>query len=140
MSNSIFVPLMRMPLDISEVRDRLSSSFSEFGLPPPQIQFEPIASLPCSLIDGFILVEGTLESDQCWVSLSECGTALSGDDECSILADVKTRGNWAFAGVVAYAFCKMAGRIVFNDAGELDGRDSYTAESLREALTKLMVN
>lgn len=80
------------------------------------------------------MVEGAEKNDQCWVSVSESSPELTGDSDCGILVDVKTRLNWVFAAIVAYAFCKFAGHTVFNDACELDGKESYTAASLEDAI------
>lgn len=138
MSNSMFVPLLRMPSDIAEVSFHINSAFLDFSLPSPKVWFDSISSSSALLTDGFIMIEGSKDGDQCWVSISRCAAEVTGDDECTILADVKTRGSWTFAGVVAYAFCKMAGRTIFNDAGELDGQESYSAESLRKVIVELI--
>jgi hypothetical protein len=137
MSNSMFIPLLQMPADINEIASVVNSAFSEFNLPPSKIWLDSKDSLSTSLTDGFVMIEGAEDYNQCWLSISRCAAELTGDDECSILADVKTRGNWIFAGVVAYALCKIWGRTVFNDAGELDGQESYSAESLKEVIRNL---
>jgi len=134
MANSMFVPLLRLPSGIDEVRSFIDSAFAEFNLPLPMVRFENKESPPVLLTDGFFFIEGIKEGDQCWVSVSRCSKELTGDEECSILADVKTRGSWIFAGIVAYAFCRAVGHIVLNDAGELDGQESYNAESLRKLI------
>jgi hypothetical protein len=138
MSNSMFVPLLRMPADISEVSFHINAAFLDFNLASPRVWFDNIGSSSALLTDGFIMIEGNKDGDQCWVSISRCAAELTGDDECTILADVKTRGSWAFAGVVAYALCKMAGRTIFNDAGELDGQETYSAESLKKVIGELI--
>lgn len=137
MSNSIFIPLILVPFDIYELGFVLNPAFSEFNLPSPKIWLDSKESLSTSLTDGFVMIEGAEDYNQCWLSINRCAAELTGDEECSILANVKTRGNWIFAGVVAYALCKIWGRTVFNDAGELDGQESYSAESLKEVIRNL---
>jgi hypothetical protein len=133
MANSIFVSLTRMPESIDEIRLFVNKAFKELDPLQPEIRFESNV-MPSAFTDGFIVVEEDNRDNQCWVSINECEVELTEDDECTTLADVKTRGSWVFAGIVAYAFCRMAGRTVFNDAGELDGQERYTAESLRNVL------
>ncbi|WBS01535.1 hypothetical protein OU994_25175 [Pseudoduganella sp. SL102] len=108
-----------------------------FALPAPGIWLDNNDTFSSALADGFIVIEGQEDNDRCWVSISRCATDVTGDEECSLLADVKTRGSWLFARGVAYAFCKAWGRIVFNDAGELDGEERYSAEPLKEAIHRL---
>jgi hypothetical protein len=117
MSNSIFVPLLRMPSGIEEVSSIINSVFAEFNLPPPRVWLDNKGSLSNSLTNGFVMVEGLGPSNQCWVSVSKCAPELTGDEECSVLADVKTRGSWLFAGI---------------------GQESYSAESLKEVIRKLI--
>jgi len=138
MANSMFIPLLRMPSSIDEVSTFIQAAFMKFGFPAPKIFFDNKTSTSISLEDGFIMVEGHNLESQCWVSIIKCAAELTGDGEHSFLADVKTRGSWIFSGVVAYAFCKFSGRIIFNDAGELNGQESYTAESLKELIEKLI--
>lgn len=138
MSNSMFVPLLEMPPDIDTVASIIQSAFSEFQLCPPKIWVDSRSSPSTSVADGFIMIEGNQAGDECWVSLSTCSSELTGDDACSVLADVKTRGSWTFAAVVAYAFCKYSGRIIFNDAGELDGQESYSAASLGKLIQTML--
>lgn len=71
---------------------------------------------------------------------NRCEEALTDGDGCTLLAGVQTRGNWTFAGVVAYALCRFAGRSVFNDAGALDGQERYTAGSLEAVLARLLTH
>jgi hypothetical protein len=140
MSNSMFVPLSRLPADLSEISTHVDSACADFNLAPPKVWFDPVSSSSTRLTDGYIMVEGGKGGDQCWVSISQCDASLTGDAECTILADIKTRGSWTFAGIVAYAFCKMAGHIVFNDAGELDGQECYSAEGLRNVIAQLLTS
>jgi Transposase DDE domain len=67
--------------------------------------------------------------------ISHVGTAVTEDERCEFLAGVSARTDWVFAGIVAYGFCKVYGGVVFNDSGELDGRDRYSCEALRETLS-----
>lgn len=138
MANSIFVELLKTPSNILEISSFLNSVFAEFDLPSPKVWFDSKESSSALLTDGFVMVSGEKENDHCWVSISRCVAEVTGDDKCTILADVKTRGSWTFAGVVVYAFCKGFGSIIFNDAGELDGQEIYSAESLRLVLDRLI--
>lgn len=137
MAGSIFIPLLVMPADTHEIRSAVDSAFAEFDLPSPKTWRDNKDLLVTSLSEGFVMIEGAESGCQCWVSISRCAAELAGNEECSILADVKTRGSWLFAAVVSYAFCKTWGHTVFNDAGELDGQESYSAESLKEVIRKL---
>ena len=51
---------------------------------------------------------------------------------------LKPEATGFFAGIVAYAFCDFSGYIIYNDAREFDGRESYTCESLRKAIQNLL--
>jgi len=134
MANSMFVPILKLPSDVEEIRSLIGDAFVYFGLPMPRVWLDGKNAQSQSLMDGFVMVEGAEKNDQCWVSISECSPELTGDSDCAILMDVKTRSSWVFAGIVAYAFCKFAGRTIFNDACELDGKESYTAASLEHAI------
>ncbi|QBE61742.1 hypothetical protein [Pseudoduganella lutea] len=136
MANSIFVPALRMPTDILELSSVINFAFAELGFLTPSVRIDKQGRESLSLTDGFIMIEGQHDKDQCWVSIGRCDPKFTGDAECCILCDVKTRGSWLFAAVVAYAFCKAWGRTVFNDAGELDGQETYSAESLKEVILK----
>lgn len=138
MANSMFVPLEKIPLDLEEVKFLINSAFSEFEMLLPNVWMHYSKGDLNLLQDGFVMVEGERESDNCWVSINECDSELCGDDKFKVLADIKTRGNWVFAGIVAYAFCKMAESTVFNDSRELDGQESYSAESLRNLIMSLI--
>jgi hypothetical protein len=136
MSNSMFVPILKLPSDVEEIRSLIGDAFVYFGLPKPRVWLDGKNAKSQSLMDGFVMVEGAEKNDQCWVSISDCSPELTGDSDCAILVDVKTRSSWVSAGIVAYAFCKFAGRTVFNDACELDGKGSYTAASLEHAISE----
>jgi hypothetical protein len=132
----MFVPLMHAPLDIDEMESIVASGFREFNLPSPHVWFDQGASSSTMLKDGFVMIEGDIIENRCWVSISDCYEESSAGDKYVALADVKTRGNWMFAATVAYSLCKFAGHVVFNDAGELDGQETYSAESLKKLLAE----
>jgi len=136
MANSLFIPLTKMPRDLDEMNTFIAAGFSEFGLAAPRIWLELKREGATSLADGFVQIAGAADGDQCWVSMDLCDPEITGDQNCPILADVTTRRNWTFAGVVAYALCRFAGPCIFNDSCELDGQEQYTAESLRLVLEK----
>ncbi|AON55496.1 hypothetical protein [Herbaspirillum seropedicae] len=136
MANSIFVPIERLPSGMDELRNFISAAFTEFSQPVPIIRQEGIMPSNTHLNSGFLIVEGLTENDQCWASIHRCGPALTGGPDCELMVDIKTRGNWMFAGVVAYAFCRLAGSVIFNDACELDGQEEYTADSIKDVLLK----
>ena len=138
MANSIFVSLTHAPSDIAAVRALLEAGFRQFGLPAPRAWLHNDATSSTLLTAGFIMVEGSRDEDQCWISIHRCEEALTDGDGCTVLAGVQTRRNWIFAGVVAYALCRFAGRSVFNDSGALDGQERYTAASLEAVLARLL--
>jgi len=136
MANSMFVPIERHPSGIDEIKNSLSIVFSEFNQPVPTIRQEVEASSNVNLDSGFLIIEGLGEGHHCWASISRCGSELTGLPNCELMVDIKTRGSWFFAGIVAYAFCRSAGTVIFNDACELDGRETYTADSIKKVLHK----
>lgn len=138
MANSVFIPLYRMPTDIDELRKIITSTFIELRFPSPSIRLE-IHNVPCEdglLSDGFIVVEGRGEDETCWATVGKVPVELTEDPAANFLADVTTRGSWTFAGIVAYAFCKSYGKVVFNDSGELGEQECYNIESLRDRLVQ----
>lgn len=137
MASSMYVPLSQMPADMDEARLLVHAACSDFGYSLPKISYETKDLSSTSLENGFIVIEGAEPGEQCWVSISRCTPEVTEDDERTILADVKTRRDWVFAGVVAYAFCRYAGKVVLNDAGALDGQEHYSLEALGAAIRKL---
>ena len=135
MANSMFVPISTMPADLDEVRSIIASGFSELSFPEPTIKAEFPNPDKGTLKDAFILVTGDVDLNGCWISINDWPEDLTGADRRKFMVDIKTRGDWTFAGGVAFAFCRFAGRVVFNDACELDGQETYTAESLRHVLS-----
>lgn len=140
MANSMFVPISRYPYDMEEIQSIVIGAFDEFGLKTPAVWLDDSHSNGASIKDGFVMIEGAEAADQCWISISDCPLALTGDTGFQILADIKTRGSWVFAGIVAYAICKFAGRCIFNDACELDGQEMYTSETIKGALLKKLAS
>lgn len=130
----MFVPIERLPSGIDEIRDSLSIVFSELHQPVPTIRQDVEASSTENLDSGFLIIEGLGEGHHCWASISRCGSELTGLPNCELMVDIKTRGSCFFAGIVAYAFCRLAGTVIFNDACELDGQETYTADTIKKVL------
>ena len=135
MASSMFIPLSRIPSNIEEVRSFVHSACLEFACLAPKVWFHSQMAVPSSLVDGFIMFEGAKPDEQCWVSIGRYTAEVTGDEGRLFLAGVQTRGDWTFASLIAYAFCKFSGQLVFNDAGALDGQESYTVEALRTAVS-----
>ncbi|WP_147282726.1 hypothetical protein [Comamonas sp. AG1104] len=130
MANSIYVALKKIPSGLSDVEKIISSAFSEFGFENPLIKFNRNLHDE-DLLKDFLQIEGKKEENQCWISFDECIEDIYECENCKYIINIQTRGNWYFAGIVAYAFCKFSGNIVLNDAAELDGRLSYNLEDLK---------
>lgn len=133
MANSIYVPLRRLPASLEQLRDWLTEAMLLFGRDSVRIQ----SGSKCernSLVDGSFVIDGGAPESQCLLSFFSCTEEVSEHDGYFQMGDIRTRGDWWFAGVVAYALLTNAGYVVFNDAGELDGQATYSVESLRRAL------
>lgn len=135
MANSIFVPLGRPPASLAEIKSWIANASSEFGLPAPDIKFDK-KSDDSSVESDFIVVQGVEYAQHCWISISTISDELTGEVGLPVLVDVKTRLSWPYAAIVAYAFCRFGGRVVLNDALELNGEPTYSADSLKAYLVK----
>lgn len=136
MSSSMHVPVRRFPVDLEELKRMLDRAFLDFGLKVPELVFEPNPSGPGSIETSIILVESDAESNFCWITFGKCPEELTGPDATGMLASVKTRGSWLFAGVVSVGLLQLGGTIVFNDSGELDGRNEYTKANLKDLINR----
>ena len=134
MSNSVFVPVHRLPASLDEVRRSVARAFEGFGLAPPEVHLHEPTSPPKALADSILMVRGNGVHEHCWVSFGEYPTELTGADAATHMGDVTTRGSWLFAAVVAMGLFEFGGATGFNDSGELDGRPEYDAETLRQVL------
>lgn len=136
MANCIYIPLARLPESLAHVREGISLALSEFGFQAPAVRFDESSSCDEFFLRGFLLVDAGDDSRRSWISFSECTKEVSEREGYNYIADVKTRGSWEFSGIIAYWLCLYSGYVVFNDAGELDGQESYSVESLRDTLIK----
>lgn len=134
MSNSVFVPVHRLPASLDEVRQSVSRAFEGFGLAPPEVQLHDPKNPPAALADSIVTVRGGGVHEHCWVSFGEYPTELTGTDAATHMGDVTTRGSWLFAAVVVMALFEFGGSAALNDSGELDGRSVYDAEALRQVI------
>lgn len=134
MSNSIFVPVHRLPASQDEVRQAVFRAFERFGLTPPDVQLHEPTSPPKAVADSIVTVRGNDVQEHCWVSFGEYPTELTGADAATHMGDVTTRGSWLFAAIVVMALFEFGGSTAFNDSGELDGRSEYDAEALRRVI------
>jgi hypothetical protein len=140
MANSVFIPLLRLPADIAALREGIINAFAEFIYPVPQVRLEigNVVSEDGSLFHGFIMVEGQKSGEICWGTVGPASAELTEDPDAKYLAGVTTRIDWLFAGIVAYAFSRSYGKVVFNDSGVLGEQACYTTESLSAALLEKM--
>ncbi|MBB5020605.1 hypothetical protein HNQ59_003930 [Chitinivorax tropicus] len=134
MSNSVFIPVNRLPISLDEIRLVISQAFEEFGLVPPEVEFDGSKDPSRALEDSIVTVHGKGVHEHCWVSFGEYPVELTGTDATTHMGDVTTRGSWLFAAVVALALFEFGGSIAFNDSGELDGRLEYDAMALRKVI------
>ncbi|MHA7683084.1 hypothetical protein [Cupriavidus sp. PET2-C1] len=135
MASSIFVPLHAVPSGLSEIINLIASGFSDIGRSVPNIYSSKSSDIDKGWKDCFVFVEDVGTGEKCWVSFCETTPDVTGDDKWMWLAGVTTRGEWAFAGVVAYALCSYADSIVYNDSGALPGQDEYSAKELKSILS-----
>lgn len=138
MSNSLFIPLQKLPNNFKEIEEVISDCFLDFGYASPKLARNTLTDKDINFLDEFIMLEGKAPQDSCWITMCETTPEVTGVDGCKYLVGVKTRGNWVFAGIVAYAICQNYGTIVFNDSCELDGQEQYSVDSLRTTLNVLL--
>ncbi|WP_141639882.1 hypothetical protein [Cupriavidus basilensis] len=135
MENSIFVPLHAVPSGLNEIINFITSGFSGVGGSVPNIYSSKSSYIDKSWKYCFVFVKGIDSGEKCWVSFCETTPDVTGDDKWTWLAGVTTRGEWGFAGVVAYALCSYADSIVYNDSGALTGQDECSVEELKTILS-----
>lgn len=135
MASSLFVPLAQVPADLAAVDAIVAAGFHDLGRPPPAVSSGAgVSALPAQVLGTFIAVDGAGPRESCWIAIDPDPELLSEDPACPYLLGVMTRGDWTFAGAVAYAFCRHASTCVFNDSGELDGAPRYDTATLRRVL------
>ena len=134
MSNSVFVPVQRLPLTLAEVQQAVSRAFEGFGLAHPEVQVHQSESPPKPLENSIVTVLGRGPHEHCWISFNKYPTELTGADAVTHMGDVTTRGSWLFAAVVVLSLFEFGGSAAFNDSGELDGRPEYDATGLRKVI------
>ncbi len=134
MSNSVFIPVHRLPASLDEIQQAVGRAFKGFGLASPEVQLHEPTNPPKALADSIVTVRGNGIHEHCWVSFGEYPTELTGADAATHMGDVTTRGSWLFAAVVVMALFEFGGSTAFNDSGELDGRPEYDAETLRRVI------
>jgi hypothetical protein len=130
----MYIPLTKIPEDISQLKEIISKAFDLFCLTTPDVGFNRSSKADINLLNELVMIEGDRPDRQCWVSFGEYSIDITGKEGYNYMASVTTRGSWDFAGIVAYGLCRFSGYIVFNDAGELDGQNEYTTESLHSTL------
>lgn len=135
MADSLFVPISQPPADILAVESLVAEVFRELGRAPPRLSLRRNDDVPAtSLMTSFLIFEGEGTKDFCSASISEAPIEITEDSSRSYMVDVTTRGDWKFAGAVAYAFRKHERGCVFNDSGVLNGLPRFDVDSLRDAL------
>lgn len=140
MSNSLFIPVRRLPTSLDELQEAVNRAFDGFNIDRPDTKLH-LPKVPAkSMADSIITVRGTAAEDHCWISFGEYPTDLTGSDMATQMGDVTTRGSWLFAAVVVVALFEFGGSTVFNDSGELDGRPEYDAASLRRVVDEALIS
>ena len=135
MASSLLIPIQQPPSNVAEIQALVEDAFVELGRETPRFSLRRSDDKPAAdMASAFLMIEGQQAQDFCWVSTSPVPVDLTEHPDCSFLVGVTTRGNWDFAAVVAYAFCKRTGTRVFNDSGVLDGQPEYDAQSLKRAI------
>jgi hypothetical protein len=138
MADSLFVPIRSFPESIDRVRDEALAAFSEFGMDPPSIYFSERSVANPTLENAVVIAEGTGADDYCWLAISQSSAEITEDPENTVIVNIETRGNWVFAGILAYSFCRHHGRRVINDSLRLDRVGLYTADTLKKTLVSLI--
>jgi len=134
MANSMFIPLLRLPQTLQEMRESIEEAFADLSCSRPSISRKKPSKDINNILEGFVQVEGSTLDEQCWITVSESSAEITEDEKCMYIASVTTRVDWVFAGIVSYALCRAYGAVVFNDACELDGQEKYSVKSLKEVL------
>lgn len=140
MSSSMYVPVAGIPASLEEITEAVRLALFELGFSILKIYFGPNERIEKNLLSSFIQVDGEKEEHQCWIAFDEVGSEVTEDVDRPFMASVTTRGDCIFAGAVAYAICRTYGKTIFNDSCQLDGQETYSAESMRSALDLLKVH
>lgn len=135
MASSIYVPVHTFPVSLEQLKEWLESAAVLFGGSEVRIDVSnEKGKIPFN--ESSLTVEGWVSGLECSLSFFSCSEEISEREGYFHMADIKTRGDWWFAGVVAYAVLVNSGYIVFDDSGRLGVKSAYTEESLRLILKK----
>ncbi|WP_159674597.1 hypothetical protein [Andreprevotia sp. IGB-42] len=93
MSNSVFVPVSRLPLSLDEARIAVDRTFEGFGLIPPEMQLHEPENLSKIFPNPIVLVRGKREHEHRCVSFGKYPAELSGTDNTTQMGAVTTRGS-----------------------------------------------
>lgn len=140
MSNSVFVPVHRLPLSLVEVQQAVSRAFEGFGLAQPEVQLHQPENPPKPLENSIVTVRGAGLHEHCWISFNKYPSELTGVDATTHMGDVTTRGSWLFAAVAVLSLFDFGGSTAFNDSGELDGQPEYDAATLRKVIADALAS
>jgi hypothetical protein len=135
-SNSMHIPVVRFPINLEELAKIVGNAFLDFGLEAPKLVFYPNSSGQGSIEGSIILAESDVRNNFCWITFGEYPEEVTGYDSTGLMASVKTRGSWLFAAIVSLGLLRLGGAMVFNDGGELDGKNEYTESDLKELIKK----
>lgn len=134
MSNSVFIPVHRLPHSLDEVKEAVFRAFEGFGLAQPEVQVHQPESPPKPVEDSIVTVRGSGPHEHCWISFNKYPPELTGADATTYMGDVTTRGSWTYAAIAILGLFDFGGSTAFNDSGELDGQPEYDEASLRRVL------
>lgn len=87
MANSIFVALEKIPSNLSDVKNIISSAFSESGEENPLIKFNRNLHNE-DLLKDFLQIEGEKEENKCWIYFDECTEDICEFENCKYILNI----------------------------------------------------
>jgi hypothetical protein len=137
MSDSLFIPIARIPSDLEEAKTAIIQGLAELAEPAPEIRYRTAQSGTHDLERGQMEVYGRSPYDACRVSFYGLEFSAREPDESDLafVASVLTRRNSWFAGAVAFGLAmNFGGRVVYDDSLMLHGTDRYRVQILGRIL------
>jgi len=139
-SNTIFVPIKRLPRSIPEIQQAIYRAFERYRFPTPEVQTDPHEQQAKPVERSIITVRGVRQHDHCWISFNQYPAQVIDADLPMYMGEVTTRGNWLFAAIVVLGLFEFGETKAFNDSGELDGQPEYDATSLHKLILEAITD
>lgn len=128
MSNSLIVPILRIPESLLELQESIAFEFQNANKPPPVVWYKTIKPNTHALLDGFINIQGDVAEDSCLLDFSFVEESIREADEADLayFAAISAKGDKKFLTLIAYSLKAFGARVVYDDShflGNLDKRD-----------------